>query len=95
VAPFNRIEPVHNLPVLVWSELGIAGLVIETGLGVAVLYHALKAKHPVTIALSAGLIGLLAVSFFDHYLWTISPGRVFITAMLGLWAGQVSDERSS
>ena len=35
VAPFNRIEPVHNLPVLVWSELGITGLVIEAGLGLA------------------------------------------------------------
>jgi O-antigen ligase len=95
VAPFNRIEPVHNLPVLLWSELGIAGLIIEAGLGLVILYHALKAKRPVTIVLSAGLVGLLAVSFFDHYLWTISPGRVLLVSMLGVWAGQVSDERSS
>jgi O-antigen ligase len=93
VTPFNRIEPVHNLPVLVLSELGLPGLFIEGGLALLVLYFAFKSRQPLTIVLSAGLVGLLAVSFFDHYFWTISPGRVFLAAMLGLWAGEVKHER--
>jgi O-antigen ligase len=95
VAPFNRIEPVHNTPFLIWSELGIVGLVIEAGLILVILVTSLKARQPVAIILSAGLIGLLAVSLFDHYLWTIAPGRVLLATMLGLWAGQVYDEHRS
>jgi O-antigen ligase len=93
VKPFNRIEPVHNLPALVFSELGLAGLLIEAGLAIVIVVRALKARQPATIVLSAGLIGLLAVSFFDHYFWTISPGRIFLAALFGLWAGKLNDER--
>jgi hypothetical protein len=32
------------------------------------------------------------ISLFDHYLWTIAPGRVMLGLALGLWAGQVAHD---
>jgi O-antigen ligase len=94
VAAFYDIEPVHNIPLLIWSELGLGGVVVLTGLLVTVAYQSVKARRPLTIIFSAALAGLFAVSLFDHYLWTLAPGRLLAGTMLGLWAGQLNDERS-
>jgi hypothetical protein len=61
---------------------------------VTVAYQSVKARRPLTIIFSAALAGLFAVSLFDHYLWTLAPGRLLAGTMLGLWAGQLNDERS-
>ena len=92
VAKFYDIEPVHNLPLLVWSELGIFGLLALAGLALVILIGAINARRPLAVGLSAALVGLLAISLFDHYLWTLAPGRVLFGALLGLWAGQVENE---
>jgi O-antigen ligase len=94
VAAFYDIEPVHNIPLLAWSELGFGGVIALMGLMGTVMLKAIKARRPLTIIFSAALAGLFAVSFFDHYLWTLAPGRLLAGTMLGLWAGQVHDERS-
>jgi len=93
VADFYDIEPVHNIPLLAWSELGFGGVVSLLGLVVAVTHRSFKARRPLTILFSAALAGLFAISLFDHYLWTLAPGRILFAAMLGLWSGQVRDER--
>jgi O-antigen ligase len=94
VAKFYDIEPVHNLPLLAWSELGPGGLIALVGLATTVAFKSFKARRPLTILFSATLAGLFALSFFDHYLWTLAPGRLLAGTILGLWAGQVHDERS-
>jgi O-Antigen ligase len=93
VADFYKIEPVHNLPLLVWSELGIFGLLTLIGLVATVVIRSFRARRPLTILFSAVLAGLFLVSFFDHYLWTLAPGRLLFASVLGLWSGQVRDER--
>lgn len=93
VADFYDIEPVHNVPLLAWSELGLAGVIALTGLGATVAVNAFKARRPLTIIFSAALAGLFAISLFDHYLWTLAPGRLLFASVLGLWAEQVKDER--
>jgi O-antigen ligase len=95
VAPFYDIEPVHNLLLLAWCELGPGGVIALAGLVVTVALKSVRTRRPLTIIFSAALAGLLAISFFDHYLWTLAPGRLLAGAMLGLWAGQVNDERGS
>jgi hypothetical protein len=93
VALFYDIEPVHNIPLLIWSELGPAGIAVLTGLGLTVGINSLKARRPLTVIFSAALAGIFVLALFDHYLWTLAPGRILFASVLGLWAGQVNDER--
>jgi hypothetical protein len=95
VPDFYDIEPVHNIPLLVWSELGLGGLVAVSGLVLTIAIRSFKIRRPQAIVFSAALAGLFVVSLFDHYLWTLAPGRMLFAAMLGLWSGQVHDERGS
>ena len=86
VEDFYDIEPVHNTPMLIMSELGIGGMVLLIGLAAAIGKKVMPSRHPVAIILSGTLVALLVISFFDHYLWTLAPGRMLFGAMLGLWA---------
>ncbi len=93
-APYGYlIEPVHNLPLLIVAELGVAGALIVTGLAISIAVSAWRAQRPETVIFSAVLIGLLATSLFDHYLWTLAPGRMLLGLALGLWAGQHKQEQ--
>jgi hypothetical protein len=90
VAPFYQIEPVHNLPLLVFSELGAGGLLILGGLAVSVALTARRMRTPAGRLLTLALLGLAVISMFDHYFWTLAPGRLLAACLLGLWAGQVN-----
>lgn len=90
VADFYDIEPVHNTPLLIVSELGIGGAVLLIGLAAALGRKVTASRYPVAIILSGTLVALLVISFFDHYLWTLSPGRLLSGTVLGLWASQMS-----
>jgi hypothetical protein len=89
------IEPVHNLPLLVIAELGIAGALIVIGLSWYILNGVLRAKRAETVVFSAVLVGLLVTSLFDHYLWTLAPGQMLLGLALGLWAGQIKQEKET
>lgn len=94
VAQFYKIEPVHNILLLVTSELGISGLMLLVGLVVTVVWNVLKAHKPAAIVPSGILLGLLTIGLFDHYFWTLAPGRALLFTVMGLWAGQMrNDER--
>jgi O-antigen ligase len=93
VARFYDIEPVHNLLLLAWSELGIGGAIVLAGLLSTIVVRSFKARRPLAVIYSAALAGLFVISLFDHYFWTLAPGRLLAGTMLGLWAGQVNDER--
>jgi O-antigen ligase len=86
------VEPVHNLPLLVLSELGVVGALILIGLGISIAVGIVRAKRPETIIFSAALAGLLVTTLFDHYLWTLTPGRMLLGLVLGLWAAQAKQE---
>lgn len=88
------IEPVHNIPLLVMSELGVAGTLLLGGLALTVITSGLKAQHSERLVFSIGMLSLLLVSCFDHYFWTLAPGRLMFVTLLGLWAGQVTDDES-
>jgi hypothetical protein len=90
--PGYIIEPVHNLPLLVTSELGLGGAVILAGMAVVITRRIWKARSLNAVLLSAVLVGLAATSLFDHSLWTMAPGRILLALVLGLWAGQVEHE---
>ncbi len=83
------VEPVHSLPLLMIAELGLPGLLVLAGLGISILLGVLRARSPQAVVFSAALIGLFVAALFDHYLWTLAPGRMLVGLMLGLWASQV------
>jgi len=90
--PGAPIEPVHNMFLLVASELGAAGLILILSLFISIALNIFKTKSPQAILASATLIGLAVISLFDHYLWTLAPGRIMLGLALGLWAGQITHE---
>jgi O-antigen ligase len=82
------IEPAHNIFLLAGAELGIPGLLLVIALFIAFAYRLLKTQEPNVILAGAVLTGLGVVSLFDHYLWTLAPGRLMLGLAIGLFAGQ-------
>jgi len=85
------IEPVHNVLLLVMAELGLIGLILFLGICSLMVFKVLRSRSPATILAGAMVAGLGVISLFDHYLWTLAPGRIMLGLAIGLWAGQVSN----
>lgn len=82
-------QPVHNLYLLVWAELGIFGFLIfvvllawHGGLFLYYYRHVLKDKILLVYALSFG--GLLLTALFDHYWWTIWSNQILFWMVIAL-----------
>lgn len=86
----NFVEPVHNVPLLLLSELGIVGLAVLISILVLMGREFLAAERVNLILINAVLAGMGIISLFDHYLWSLPPGRMALGIVLGLWFGQVA-----
>jgi O-antigen ligase len=82
------IEPAHNVFLLAGAELGIPGLLLVIALGIALAYRLYKTQNPNAILAGAALVGLGFIGFFDHYFWSLAPGRVMLGLVIGLFIGQ-------
>ena len=82
------IEPAHNIFLLAGAELGIPGLLLVMALSLSFLYRLVKTQGPNAILAGAALTGLGVISLFDHYLWTLAPGRLILGLVIGLFLGQ-------
>ncbi len=87
---FNYVEAVHNVPLLVMSELGIFGILLLLTITVLIGKRAFKNTEAKAIIAAALLAGLGLIGLFDHYLWTLAPGRIMLGLALGLWEGQTA-----
>ncbi|HKY54908.1 MAG TPA: O-antigen ligase family protein, partial [Anaerolineales bacterium] len=85
------IEPVHNLPLLAGTELGLGGLILTNILPIMFAHHLFKTQNQNSILAGATITGLIVIGLFDHYLWSLAPGRLMLALALGLWASQISD----
>jgi O-antigen ligase len=88
--PAQTIEPMHSLPLLVFSELGVGAIIILIGLSSVIFASLQRAHQPLNIIFGAALTGVLVASLFDHYFWTLAPGRLLLGTMFGLWSGTVN-----
>ena len=84
------VEPDHNVPRLAAAELGVGGGILTLVAAAVILYGAWKAWTIDGVVLSAIVVGLMLPALFDHYVWSLSPGRTMAWLALGVWAGQVS-----
>jgi hypothetical protein len=82
------VEPAHNILLLAGAELGIPGFLLVIALLISFVYRLFKMQHPNAILAGATLTGLGFISLFDHYLWTLAPGRLMLGLVVGLFVGQ-------
>lgn len=83
--PLYSYQPVHNVPLLIWTELGLVGLALFAG----VLYFIVKQSRPAVLLSCCFAVLLLA----DHYLWTLPFGILLFWAVMGVAQG-FSPEKS-
>ncbi len=75
-------QPVHNVPLLVWAELGIVGVLLITAF---IFFIAVRQLYTIPLLDSGMLLVPLAIlGFFDHYLWSLYPGMMIFAVFLAL-----------
>ncbi len=77
--PIWGIQPAHNVPLLIWSELGLIGLLLSVGFVVSLSFS----KSTLFGPQFAGLIVLFPSLLSDHWLWTSHFGLLLFAFLLG------------
>jgi len=80
-SPFLYFQPVHNIYLLIASELGIIGVLAFFWLITTALKQALGKKSK---ALVFALLGICIIGFVDHYWLTLQQTRLLFAVLLGL-----------
>lgn len=88
----NFVEPVHNIPLLALAELGLVGFLLLAWVAIEIGRRIYRTQQPNAILISAILAGIGVISLFDHYFWTLAPGRVMLSLAIGTWLGQSSHD---
>ena len=84
------LDSVHNVPMLIGAELGLAGLVL-VGVVVAVLVAvgcrrwSARSMHLWHGPVAGGLAALALISLFDHYPWSVPQGGLLGGWLAGWW----------
>lgn len=84
------IDWVHNVPLLVAADLGVGGLLMCGLMLLAVMAIGrqrwrTRSISPWQALIGGGLIALLIVMQFDHYVWTMSQGGLLGAWLMGWW----------
>lgn len=89
--PVWQIQPVHNVFLLIWSELGIIGLILFASILLLPFFYVTENfLHYGLLITGYGLL------FFDHWLWTSHFGIMFLGLIfLGLYGNVFSQYRGS
>jgi len=74
-------QPIHNIYILIASEIGQAGLIFFL-IFIARIFFSWKGFE--SWISKAMLASLLLFGFFDHFLWTLQPGRLMLWVVIGL-----------
>lgn len=85
-------QPVHNVYLLIASEIGALGALAFCFFLVIVVKRLVADKSlEATLAL-AGLMGLMTFALFDHFLWDIQAGRMMLWLVIALALSTTIDE---
>ncbi|MEP7288240.1 MAG: O-antigen ligase family protein [Chloroflexota bacterium] len=85
---YIRGDNVHNLPLLVFSELGIIGFAIwllAWCIGFGIVWH--RVRDPFAIGLAAGVLVLLAAGMLDHYAYSLLHFALLLWGGMGVVLG--------
>jgi O-Antigen ligase len=89
------LDWVHNVPLLVTSELGLPGFALYALMIGTLFAVGIRRWRQRTITLWQALIGgvlvgLLPILLVDHYLWTDPQGTILFAFVAGLWLREES-----
>ena len=76
-------QPVHTVPILVFAELGVVGLVLFSLLLASILVQVWHGRNMFAGAIVCALFPML---FLDHWLWTSHFGALFFGFLLGIYS---------
>jgi O-antigen ligase len=92
--PARFYQPVHNVYLLIWSELGLIGLALFLSIIFYSLFLILNSKFLIsvkknkinlwTLSYLAIFISFLVMMFFDHWLWSSHFGVLLFWLILAL-----------
>ncbi|EKD46648.1 MAG: hypothetical protein ACD_67C00132G0003 [uncultured bacterium] len=87
--PVWTYQPVHNVFLLVWAELGIFGVLL-----LLIFYMTMIWTHGrINLLMLVLLISLLPMMLFDHWLWSLHFGVLFFAIILGITVGFSEKEK--
>lgn len=91
-------QPVHNIFLSAWTELGLVGLTLTLAatllggwIAAKEIRQAQDSEAVMRTALLAGVITLMVIGLFDHYPWTLPQFQVAWWGLLAV-AGRVKSE---
>ena len=79
--PVWYIQPVHNIPLIIFGELGIMGFLMVILLSFYIIKLLFKKRDWSYLGL---LIIVYCLLFFDHFWWTLSSGLYVLWLVMGL-----------
>lgn len=85
--PGYAYQPVHNIYLLLFTELGVFGLLLFAGLVGGLLYKA-AFESPWSLAWGLGGLAFLLIGFVDHYLWSLHSGIILFWLVFALYEHQ-------
>jgi len=74
-------QPVHNVFLLAWAEIGLVGLLGLLGLLGYLAWLAFKNKQQLSLAM---LLTLAIIMMVDHWLWSLHFGVLFFWLVMGI-----------
>jgi O-antigen ligase len=77
----STYQPVHVVPLLVWQEIGLFGLLAWLACLALPFIPFFRATDSVFFA---SYLGLLVISLWDHYLWSLPFGILLFWIIWGL-----------
>ncbi|MDQ1283774.1 MAG: hypothetical protein QG620_122 [Patescibacteria group bacterium] len=88
-----QFQPVHNIFLLIWSELGLVGVGVFLWFLWAIWRKSILSNDSLNLSTAlilryfkAIFLGFLFIMLFDHYLWDIQQGSLLLWTTLGLIA---------
>lgn len=85
-------QPVHNIYILIASELGILGIIVFLTLLFSA-FRAARLKYPKLIFASIMFASLLAFGLVDHFPWDLHAGRLLFWVMFGIMLGLAAEHK--
>ena len=82
--PTWSIQPIHKVPLLIWAELGLVGVILFVAFMVSTV------RKDISVV---GLLALVPALLLDHYLWTSHFGLLFLFVLLGLVSRRDEEKR--
>jgi len=78
--PWNYLNPVHNVFILVWVETGIGGALFFLALIIYLFGRSFRQKEILNLSILAILV---IIMMFDHYFWSLHFGVLLFWATIG------------